>query len=181
MHAIVRAMGFTGRAAEVADSFIRSMTHRGHTQQAQWLVEEFARDCGPDSMMGSEDAALWLSTKAERFGIPDDVVRAVHGWHEAVSFADGDPSVIRDVHVSAKDTEALEAEALEILKTDRPRYFRENWDARLMEARERRSGAAVTNAPRTGAGQIHRPDWGAGGGGGGGPSGAPALPAPSGE
>lgn len=95
-HPAVARIGFTGRNAAVADSFLRAMGLQGVPEaKALKVLEAYARNFGPNTRVGIEDVSPWLEYAASRNAWGSDIVDAAASWFTTVNNAGGDPEVIR--------------------------------------------------------------------------------------
>jgi hypothetical protein len=95
-HPAVARIGFTGRNAAVAASFMRAMGLQGVPEaKAVKVLEAYARAFGPNARVGIEDVSPWLEYAASRNAWGSDIVDAAASWFTTVHEAGGDPEVIR--------------------------------------------------------------------------------------
>ena len=124
MHPSVHRLGFKGSEAELADSFLRSIRHRGRSErEAVQLLELYAEKFGPNSSVTWADTALAMENYAPRFGWDNDLQDAVHGWASIVSTRGPGAILPLERRQDPRAAEVRRGEIQSLMRTDPRAYW----------------------------------------------------------
>jgi hypothetical protein len=119
----VHRLGFTGRNAAIADSFLRALQHQGRTEgEGLKLLAWYGQTFGPNAKVSAADAAIAFEYAATRNNWDEALVEAGFTWHSHVHSNGGNPESV--AALGAPDASRIDARLAQIRA-----YRKNNFDA----------------------------------------------------